>query len=105
MAFMTAPGGTLVSGSIPIQKGSFIWTFEHYPHATVSAGGQTQDCSFAGNTAMNRKDGTDFSFHLTANNGLLMTADHIRQHGGAVTVTVSGLTRLTTTRMWYWEQY
>lgn len=97
--------GTLVSGAIPYQNGSFSWIDESWPQAMVSAGGLTQNCSFAGNSGMNRKDGTDFGFHLTANNGLLMQAEHIFDHGGVVTVTVSGLTRLTTTRMWYWEQY
>ena len=101
-------GGQLVSGSIPYQNGSFSWVDTGYPLASVSIGGLARDCPLAGTSGLNRKNGNQFGFHLpigSRTDGRWISHDALQSEGGILYIEVTNLTRLTTTRMWYWEQY
>lgn len=101
-------GSQLVSGSVPYQTGSAEWTSKGRPQAAASAGGLVRECPVAGESGLCWKDGNEFGFYLTAGSPSperFFSADEIDRQGGRLTVTVSGLTRLTTERMWYWYFY
>lgn len=101
-------GSQLVSGTVPYQTGSASWTDKGLPWAAASAGGLERDCPVAGMSGLNWKDGNEFGFYLTSGNGpsdRFFSAADIDRQDGKITVTVSGLTRLSTERMWYWYFY
>lgn len=101
-------GSQLVSGTIPYQTGSASWTYKGLPQATVSAGGPKRECSLAGISGLNWKDGNEFGFYLTYGKGSsdpFLSSDDIKRQDGKITITVSGLTKLTTERMRYWYFY
>ena len=100
-------GGQLVSGCIPRQVGSFQWQDTASPRAAAAAGELTRKSSLAGSTGMNWKDGNQFGFHLTADtdDDRYLSYEDVTAHGGTVTITVTGLTRMTTERQWYWAHF
>ena len=101
-------GSQLVSGTVPYQTGSASWTDKGRPWAAGSSGGLKRECPIAGICGLIWKDGNLFGFYLTAGSGSsdrFFSADEIDRQDGKVTVTVSGLTRLITERMWYWHFY
>ncbi len=101
-------GSQLVSGTIPYQTGSASWTDKGLPRAAASAGELNRECFLAGISGFNWKDGNEFGFYLTSGNGssdCFLSADDIERQEGKITITVSGLTRLTTERMRYWYFY
>lgn len=101
-------GGQLVSGTVPCQTGSARWSDTGWPQAAASVNGLIRECPIAGFCGLNRKDGNEFGFYLTAGDGAsdrFFSADDIDRLGGKINITVSGLTRLTTERMWDWYFY
>lgn len=98
-------GGQLVSGAMSVQTGSAAWTLEDYASASGTAGGLTRDCSYAGMSGMNWKDGNEFGFYITSGYSDELTTEDVLNAGGIMIVTVRDLTRMTTHRMWSWDQY
>lgn len=96
-------GGTLVSGcqSTPVEKNS--WSLDMDASMTAAVEGQTYPCTVAGTSGLIYRDGNLFGFHLNPRTEdrqpvSIQGLDH-------VTVTVAGLTRLTTQRISYWDHY
>ena len=98
-------GGQLVSGAMSVQTGSAAWTLEDCAAASGTVGGLTGTCGYAGMSGMNWKDGNEFGFYITADRGDHLSTEQVLNRGGIMTVTVSGLTRMTTHRMWRWDRY
>ena len=102
-------GGQLVSGAISPIQASTSFIPSNWPAATASTAGLTRECPIAGfSGSLDRKDGNTFSFHLSStdsrNQRVFYTAFLEEQHE-ALTLTVSNLTRLTTSRVNYWDIY
>lgn len=97
-------GGELVSGcqSQPVEK--TMWSPDLSASLTVSADGRDCPCSAAGYSGLIYRDGNFFGFHLNPRDP--DTGDRVSLEGrDTVTVTVSGLTRLSTRRTSYWGAY
>jgi len=99
-------GGQLVSGPLTplLMTTSFIPP--GLPKASAAAEGLTRDCPLSSYDNLNRRDGNSFVFHLSSTdsrNDRVFYTRFLEEAQGPVTVTVSGLTRLTTRRLQYWD--
>lgn len=107
-------GGTLVSGcqTVPAECSSgqdaplrqtavsgedSFWTWETYASMTAAVDGADYPCTLAGESSLIYKNGNQFGFHLNPrrSDGEPVDIGGLEQ----ITVTVSGLTRLSTQRI------
>lgn len=112
-------GGTLVSGcqTVPAECSSgqdaplrqtavsgedSFWTWETYASMTAAVDGADYPCTLAGESSLIYKNGNQFGFHLNPrrSDGEPVDIGGLEQ----ITVTVSGLTRLSTQRIaHFWD--
>lgn len=98
-------GGQLVSGCYNNRIDKQSYSVERSASMTVSVGGETYGpCYYYLQSSMDQNS-NQFGFYLFPlelyENGELAIADEIAAQGGLVTVTISGLTRLATSRLPY----
>ena len=101
-------GGQLVSGIISPLTFSTSYISPDLPKAFASAAGLIRDCPTSSYGNLSRQDGNAFSFHLSSTdsrNERVFYTGFLEEQNTPVTVTVIGLTRLTTRRIQYWDYF
>lgn len=97
-------GGQLVSGCQSMRVDKTTWTMTTTAAMTAVVDGIHYPCSEAGASGLIFKDGNHFGFYLnprTPDTWEAVSIDGLDK----LTVTVSGLTRFSTHRLFYWDIY
>ena len=101
-------GGQLVSGSFSSTPLITSLIPNDLPCATASVSGLTRECPISSYVNIDRRDGNSFVFHLSSTdsrNDRVFYTGFLEEQTEPVTFAITGLTRLTTRRISYWDTY
>ena len=101
-------GGQLVCGIISPHALSTSVIPSNWPKASACIAGLKRECPLSSYGNLNRRDGAEFSFLLSSTdsrNDRMFYTGFLEEQQEPLRVTVTGLYRLTTARISYWDMY